>query len=461
MEHVERWIDRYQQRIRWGEYLQRAAEWLAAFLFLFGAAVLLVRLALPGWWPHVLWMSLGVIPAGVGAWLLTRRQRQSRVESIAQLDKALDTGGLLMTLTERPDAEWADRLPQLELMWRAALPKWRPKRFASYLGLPLLFAVGSCLVPLREATPAPVLKNSVARQATEQLEELLQSLEDVSVLEEEEEQKLKEEIAKLAEETRQTPLTHEKWETVDALREQMRAQVESLGATVDKLEESLQALARAESGLDPQISEEQLELLKKDVAEAVEQLAKKGTFSDSTNGLDSQLQRLRKSGAFKMPKDKAEQQELLNKLREHLDQEQKELSELRKKCKACANGQCNGEGEGENEGEGQSSGSRKDGDGNPGRGGVNRGRGDAELTWGDEAEREGVRFKEVVLPQGALDDPKDEILRVERTAPTDEPAASAPRSTGREQDPTAGRATWNRRVSPKHREVVKKFFDAK
>src|SRR5690606_17348178 len=138
--------------------------------------------------------------------------------------------------------------PQMELMWRQAVPKLRPKRFASYLTLPLVFAIGACFVPLREASTAPALRNTVSREATEQLEELLQSLDEAEVLEEEEQEKLKDEINKLAEETRHTPLTHEKWETVDALREQMRARVETLAATFDKLGESVGALARAERG---------------------------------------------------------------------------------------------------------------------------------------------------------------------------------------------------------------------
>jgi hypothetical protein len=47
-----------------------------------------------------------------------------------------------------------------------------------------------------------------------------------------------------------------------------------------------------------------------------------------------------------------------------------------------------------------------DGDGDPGAGGINRGRGDADLTWGDES-LPFDRFKSVSLPPGAVRSPDD------------------------------------------------------
>ncbi len=74
----DRWIDRYTARIRLGEFLQRAAETGAAFLFAFGAAVLAVKLVIPQAWPNVLWGVVGLIPAWGLAWWLARRNLRSR-----------------------------------------------------------------------------------------------------------------------------------------------------------------------------------------------------------------------------------------------------------------------------------------------------------------------------------------------------------------------------------------------
>jgi hypothetical protein len=83
------------------------------------------------------------------------------------------------------------------------------------------------------------------------------------------------------------------------------------------------------------------------------------------------------------------------------------------------------------------------------------------LTWGDEADKQGTRFKEVVLPKGILDQPRDEVVAVEKSAPNEEAAAEAPRSARREDEAAAGKATWNRKLNPRHRNAVRKYFDAK
>ena len=63
------------------------------------------------------------------------------------LDQKLAAGGLLMTLSELPGAAWKARLPQLESLWRRALPTLRPVRFARVLILPIVFAVATCFEP--------------------------------------------------------------------------------------------------------------------------------------------------------------------------------------------------------------------------------------------------------------------------------------------------------------------------
>ena len=112
-----------------------------------------------------------------------------------------------MSLAETRDPQWMNRLPQAEQLWRDSLPRFRPVRFGRYMAMPLLFAVGACLVPLREARTEPILKNTVGVDAAKQLEETLALLEEAKILEEEEREQLREAIENLAEEARHTPLT--------------------------------------------------------------------------------------------------------------------------------------------------------------------------------------------------------------------------------------------------------------
>jgi hypothetical protein len=451
---LNRWIDRYVARLRLGDFLQRAAEIGAVFLFAFGAGVLVVKLLIPQAWPNVLWAGLGLIPAFGLAWWLAGRQRRGRWESVARLDSALNTGGLLMMLSELPDDEWSKALPQLERAWQHAIPRVRPKRFASFLTLPLLFAAGACFVPLRTGTSGTILRNTVGQQAAQELEALLNSIDKEQVLDEEEKQQLQEEIKKIADETRETPLTHEKWETVDALRERMKVRLESTSMIALQASDAAGALAAANS-TDGELDFDRIDILEKDLGEALTKLGKKGVFKGAPQELQDQLQRLMKNGKFKLPEDEAERQELLDELREFLDDENRKLAELRKKCSGCR-GQGDGNEDGEDE-EGQCAGNANCN--RPGRGGVTRGRGDAELTWGDESDKQGTKFKEVVLPKGMLDQPKDEIVAIKKSAPIEEAGEEGPRSARRTDEAAAGQATWNRKLNPRHRNAVRKYFD--
>lgn len=91
---------------------------------------------------------------------------------------------------------------------------------------------------------------------------------------------------------------------------------------------------------------------------------------------------------------------------------------------------------------------------------MTRGRGDAAISFGKESDEQRVKFQETVLPPGLFDQPKDETVRVTSREPEVAPAASAPRTAGRQFAPASGRETWNRRLRPRHREVVRKYFDS-
>ena len=466
---MNRWIEQFQRRIVIGEFVHRVADGLAIFLFVWGTLVLGVRLAVPQLWPHVLWLMIGAFPVAAVAWWVARKRQQSRRETIAMLDRKLQAGGLLMTLAERPDVEWTEHLPQIQSLWQNALPRLFPKRFAANLALPLVFAVAACFVPLREARSTPTVPLAVAQQATQQLEELKESLDKADILREEEKQQLEDEVAKLQQETKDTPLTHENWETVDALTERLQLRVDDAAAHASKFQEAIAQLAKAAGSDGQQLSPEMKAQLEQDVEEAIEQLMKKGAQPGDIKpgkpgsgkaGLKDKLQRLMKDGKAKLPSDPQELQELLDQLQEELAEEQKKLSELRKKCKSCSKCKsCEGDGEGNSGGQSDQPGNSTSG--RPGRGGVSRGRADADMSYGDESDEQGAKFKEVILPPGFSDKPKDEIAGIQLIAPTEEPAADAVKGTQNAANPSSGKATWNRRLSPKHRNVVRKFFDGK
>ena len=99
-----------------------------------------------------------------------------------------------------------------------------------------------------------------------------------------------------------------------------------------------------------------------------------------------------------------------------------------------------------------------DGDGDPGRGGINRGRADAPLTWGDET-LPADRFKAQPLPPGAARSPDDWTpLVVLPGAPQESPELSSP-AAARAYAAAAGQAAWRRTLAPRHQSAVKKYFE--
>jgi hypothetical protein len=104
------------------------------------------------------------------------------------------------------------------------------------------------------------------------------------------------------------------------------------------------------------------------------------------------------------------------------------------------------------------SGEPVDGDGRPGRGGITRGRADADLTWGKET-APFDRFESQPLPPGAARSPDDWAPVVELPGLPQESATRSAGSTGRQYAEAAGQGAWRRNLAPRHQRAVKKYFD--
>ncbi len=443
MGHFDVWIARQSRRLSLGVFLATLADALAVFLLVFGTAVLLVKLARPEWWPSVLWLAGVVVPVSLGAWWLGRGRGFSRTQAVALLDRQVGADGLLMTLSERSDGTWARVLSDRHPDWEAGLPRVRPVRAMRRLWLPAVFVLGCCVVPARPARTETVRTNVVGRQVTESLTETLEVLRENEIVDLKEAEELQQAIEKLANESQATPLSHESWEVVDALNAKMRARTDESLMAARKAQDALAQLAADAGKADAPLSNDRREQLERETAESLRKLAKQGKFARASPKLQARLRALLKDKRAGLPKDPKARETMLSDLKDFLDKESKKLSECR--------GNCDGDVCGTNPSECKS--------GRPGRGGVNRGRADAELTWGDEAQADGAKFKEVVLPPQSPDQPNKEVVRQSASAPEVAPAASAPRGAARAAGPETGRQAWNRALRPKHRAAVRSYFD--
>jgi hypothetical protein len=339
------------------------------------------------------------------------------------------------------------------------------------VGLPVAFACGACFVPLREIGARPVTPTTAGEQAAARLAELLNVLEETASLDTGEEQALRESIGQLQRETEQSPLTHEKWETVDSLERRMRLHLQAASDQVTQGASAAQLLASSAAAGAESLDGERVQQLEQHVLDALESLAGREAQPGRAASLRQSLQGSRSGGRSGSNRSAGEARaELLSELESFLEQESARLNELREAyavtCSRCGQSDCPG-GECES-GTCASCGGACDGgvcadcEGAgvvPGRGGVTRGRGDAAMSWGDESDPAGVRFRETVLPPGMLDEVRDEVEGITRVAPEVEVAEPSPRSESGSRAPTAGRETWDRTLRPRHRDVVRKYFD--
>ena len=441
MSDPDRIVARLRRRMLIAEFLRLATAGTAAFLVAFGLALLAVKLFAPRYSLEAWWGALAVLPVlAFAAWRASLRKPTDR-DVVALLDQRLGAGGLLMTLAERPDPRWRERLPSAE-RWAAALPRLRPVRFAKVVAVPALFAAGAGFIPPREEPP-PAPQVTAGTDAAKELAETFELLDQAAALDDDAKEDLKREIDQLTDEAQERPLTHERWETVDALRERLRSGLAATDLPVSKGRSAAAALAAASAGGEP-LSIERAEQLSEDLAEALETLRKNGAF-DRPAGLPSDLQQLLKSGDWRLPTDLAEGEKTLGELSKLLDAERKRLTEARGQCQACLGGKG---ALGSLLGEGT----------RPGRGGISEGGGSAELTYGAESNEQAAQFKAAVLPPGFLDKPNNETAGVTASAPQVDPAGPAARNAARSSAPATGQATWDRPLRPRHREVVRGYF---
>lgn len=93
----------------------------------------------------------------------------------------------------------------------------------------------------------------------------------------------------------------------------------------------------------------------------------------------------------------------------------------------------------------------------PGRGGVSRGRADAQLEYGDETRGGTDAFEPKQIPDAKyLDTDATAIVGVGATAPEVTPESGG--AGLQDSKASTGKSAWKRRLAPHHREAVQGFF---
>jgi hypothetical protein len=92
----------------------------------------------------------------------------------------------------------------------------------------------------------------------------------------------------------------------------------------------------------------------------------------------------------------------------------------------------------------------------PGKGGISRGRGDADLDLTGDTTEAALASKPERLPPGAPRPAPSQRIGVSRVDPTAAPVRDT--AAGSAGDDGVGAAAWRRRIAPRHRDAVRLFF---
>jgi hypothetical protein len=432
-------LRRLSRRLAIGLFLDVWPTWAAASLLLAGVVALVCRLFFPGAASLLHWLLLVPVLTALPVLIVCFMRAYRPAEVVALADWLTGGQGMLLTLLETSDPAWTES-PKLEDAMKFALPRLRPWRKLAALPPALAFLAVTLWLPQR--TPAQAGNAILADDIAADLMATVAALKQQELITPGEEKRFEEEIERIRRGA-QERVDSSSWEAADALREKVAADLSGKQDAVKWAEESLGRYAAAAQG--GANSESTSEAHAAELMKAIEQLARSGLLA----GAPADLQGLLNGG--KLPTDAASLRELTAALSTYLANTNGRFGDLARLGKEFGRFD-------PSEFPLDPDAAGPDGDGIPGRGGINRGRGDAPLTWGKET-LPFDRFKAQALPPGAPRSPDDWApLVVLPGAPRESPELSA-QAAARQYAAAAGQTAWRRTLAPRHQSAVKKYFE--
>ncbi|OHB77474.1 MAG: hypothetical protein A2Z34_03405 [Planctomycetes bacterium RBG_16_59_8] len=445
-----------QHRLNRALFTGKATGLLQAYGFLAGSFVALIHLLFP---LPMLWapVTAGVAAVLVAAWALSRPRLYSDSQTLALLDKRAGAEGLFLASAEADSSSWNELLHRKAIAIPPA-PDIRWGRQTAKLLLPALFLGGSFFVPEREPAQPRYLRYGAGKveETTKALEEAMA----LEVVEEKEAEQWEEELKRLAREAQERPLTAGDLEALDAIREKIAQETAESRELAEWAKEAQQSLQQAAG--DPKAAEQDLENAKREAEEFFNEANRAGKMEKMLPGLKEELEKmgaLDKAGQFDLSRLTPDQlREFSRAMGENMQGRMAELAKALEGQLAESGGGGRSAGDPDRFDPTQREGEE---DGEPGRGGVSRGRGDAPMIWGNESDASKAKLKDEKLPPGVVANP-DGSVTLKEIAGAPDPIANPEviRGIQRGFQGESG-AAGERNVLPRHRETIKKYFGGK
>ncbi|MDD4890133.1 MAG: hypothetical protein PHU85_09400 [Phycisphaerae bacterium] len=421
--------------------------------------------------------------AFVAAWLRTRRRMVSPALAAGWLDRRTDAGGLLLALQDvapESQAEWTPTAMTIIDRCDRPLPGFRAGRWLVRLLPWAAFLAAAVFVPQRDSESAQARFSTIGGQAVARLESKFEEIDKLGLLDEQERREVAEAIEKLSGE-QAGAFDQKNWQALDAANERLDnrlAEARHALSQADRALDKMKGGASAGSGASPESA--------KQLAAALSRLAKSPLSKNAPADLKRQLSELEKrqaAGKDPLPSDPEELAKLVEDAKKFVEQSEGEMCQQGGEGEAGPSGQrsagqSGGGGAGQKGlddydlpgkpeqeydiskdkgGDGQGS-QPPDGDGGWGRGGVNRGRGDAPMIWGDERKADGMKFKPRELPRGVIDQKTGQVVGVTVGNPQTGQPGSGGSGAAESHDPTAGGRVNRHDYSPAYRGAIRRYF---
>lgn len=440
---MTRSLRRLRRRLALGQFFEIWPHWATMGLLAAGLVALVCRVFAPAASSSLPWLWITPIVMAIPAGVIVAVRSFGAAEIIALADSLSGGHGGLLTLAETRDPAWSAALERLSF---APLPRLHPWCRLRLVAPAAIFLAVALVVPQR--MPPPPEAGAVAREIAKDLETTLAVLKQQELVTAEEEKKLEEEIERIRK-SAEDRLDPSSWEAADAMRERMVADLTEKRDALKWAQESLLRYSEAaRGGATP--TEAQAD----ELAKALEKLAENGMLGSLTPELERLLggKDALAGGDFQIPADAESRARLVEALAEMLGRQGGRFGEASRLGREFTRF--------------DPSEFPLDSDGAAGElaeimagnGGVDRGRADAQLTWGKETEKFD-KFKAQALPPGAAWNPEDwtplaMLPGAPKAAPENGPSAAA-----REFAEGTGQAAWRRTLAPRHYSAVKNYFE--
>jgi hypothetical protein len=437
---------------------RQSLTFVTIWFFVWGAVALVLRAASATPRGRLLWGAAGIVVAVIAAAIVSRRRLPSRNSVRAMLDDRNDCGGLLMAGADADLGTW--RVPEVTL----PRLRWRKARAFGMLSAAFAFVLISLLAPVRFATINAARPMDVSREV-ENLSAQIEALKEAQVIEGAKAEALEQKLDQLGREASgEDPA--KTWEALDHLNDAVekaaKEAAEAANARQDRLaraEALTEGLAAGADQLDSKTMTEAMRTLGEMTREAVKE-------NESLAGdLSPETLEAIKSGSLKA--------EHLKDLSKALSQSKSALNQ--KLSKLSKSGMVN-----PNALKGGAQANRRDNSGLArflkenaekmsvdeatlqwceGKGGVDRGRGDAAMTWTDGSSEKGARFKEKVLPPSSVAGLNDtQLVGLSASAPTVSAGGVAAHGA-LNSAASGGGSAYTQTILPRHRGAVRRYFD--